>query len=62
MKPPAYHRLVQVGPDGRKVLYLAAHAKTILGRSFEDSQKLIWELIEHCTQPKVASARLALYS
>lgn len=52
-KPPAYHRLVQVGPDGRKTLYLAAHAKLILGRSLEESQKLIWGLIDHCTQPKV---------
>ncbi|KAF4633767.1 hypothetical protein G7Y89_g4355 [Cudoniella acicularis] len=51
-KPPAYHRLVQIAPDGRKTLYLAAHAKGILGRSFEESQKLIWELIDHCTQPK----------
>jgi hypothetical protein len=53
LKPPAYHRLVQTAPDGRKTLYLAAHAKIILGRSLEDSQKLIWELIGHCTQPKV---------
>ncbi|KAI5245836.1 putative alpha-ketoglutarate-dependent 2,4-dichlorophenoxyacetate dioxygenase [Aureobasidium subglaciale] len=52
LKPPAYHRLVQVAPDGRKTLYLAAHAKRIVGRSFEDSQKLIWQLIDHCTQPK----------
>lgn len=51
-KPPAFHRLVQVAPDGRKTLYLAAHAKNIVGRSFEDSQRLIWELIEHCTQSK----------
>ncbi|KAH8698693.1 putative alpha-ketoglutarate-dependent 2,4-dichlorophenoxyacetate dioxygenase [Talaromyces proteolyticus] len=51
-KPPAYHRLVQTAPDGRKTLYLAAHAKVILGYSFEESQKLIWELIDHCTQPK----------
>ncbi|TVY81072.1 Alpha-ketoglutarate-dependent 2,4-dichlorophenoxyacetate dioxygenase [Lachnellula suecica] len=51
-KPPAYHRLVQVAPDGRKTLYLAAHAKIILGRSFADSQKLIWDLIDHCTQAK----------
>lgn len=54
-KPPAFHRLVQVAPDGRKTLYLAAHAKVVLGRSFEESQKLIWELIDHCTQPKVCS-------
>ncbi|KAI1340975.1 putative alpha-ketoglutarate-dependent 2,4-dichlorophenoxyacetate dioxygenase [Xylariaceae sp. FL0016] len=51
-KPPAYHRLVQVAPDGRKTLYVAAHAKRIIGMSFGESQKLIWELIEHCTQPK----------
>ncbi|KAJ5553555.1 hypothetical protein N7494_002933 [Penicillium frequentans] len=51
-KPPAFHRLVQVAPDGRKTLYLAAHAKMVLGRNFEDSQRLIWELIDHCTQPK----------
>jgi len=57
-KPPAYHRLVQVAPNGRKTLYLAAHAKMILGRTFEDSQKLIWELIDHCTQPKVGALSL----
>ncbi|KAK1463843.1 alpha-ketoglutarate-dependent 2 [Colletotrichum melonis] len=48
----AYHRLVQVGPDGRKTLYLAAHAKLVVGRGVEESQKLIWELINHCTQSK----------
>ncbi|KAG9677795.1 putative alpha-ketoglutarate-dependent 2,4-dichlorophenoxyacetate dioxygenase, partial [Aureobasidium melanogenum] len=52
LKPPAYHRLVQIAPDGRKTLFLAAHAKRIVGRSFEDSQKLIWHLIDHCTQQK----------
>jgi alpha-ketoglutarate-dependent 2,4-dichlorophenoxyacetate dioxygenase len=54
-KPPAFHRLVQRGPDGRKVLYLAAHAKLVVGWGLEESQKLIWELIHHCTQPKVSS-------
>ena len=53
LKPPAYHRLVQIAPDGRKTLFLAAHAKRIVGRSFEDSQELIWRLINHCTQAKV---------
>ncbi|KAL2060500.1 hypothetical protein VTL71DRAFT_9531 [Oculimacula yallundae] len=52
LKPLAYHRLVQVAPDERKTLYIASRAKTVVGRSFEDSQKLIWELIDHCTQPK----------
>ena len=54
LKPPAHYKLVQIAPDGRKTLFLAAHAKTIVGRSFEDSQKLIWKLIDHCTQPKVS--------
>ncbi|KAK6382990.1 hypothetical protein LTS17_003660 [Exophiala oligosperma] len=52
-KPPAYHRLVQQAPaQGRKALYIAAHAKLIVGWSYEDSQKLIWKLIDWCTQPK----------
>jgi alpha-ketoglutarate-dependent 2,4-dichlorophenoxyacetate dioxygenase len=44
--------LVQTGPDGRKLLYLAAHAKRIMGMSESESQKLIWELIEHCAKPE----------
>lgn len=61
LKPPAYHRLVQIAPDGRKTLFLAAHAKGIVGRSFEDSQQLIWRLIDHCTQEKVKSSRVSAY-
>jgi len=49
-KPPAYHRLVQQAPNGQKTLFIAAHAKLIVGWSYEDSQRLIWELIEWCTQ------------
>lgn len=56
-KPPAFHKLVQVAPDGRKTLYLAAHAKKIVGKSLEESQELIWELIRHCTQPKVSEPK-----
>lgn len=52
LKPPAYHRLVQRAPDGRKTLFLAAHAKRILGRSLDDSQRLLWDLIAHCTKPE----------
>ena len=73
-KPPAYHRLVQPTPSGKQTLYLAAHAKRILGMDSESepaetrdpdadvlgageediqkSQALIWELINHCTQPQ----------
>ena len=60
LKPPAYHRLVQIAPDGRKTLFLAAHAKRIVGRSFEDSQELIWRLIDHCTQAKVRSSGVSV--
>lgn len=51
-KPPAFQKLVQVGPDGRKLLYLAAHAKRIMGMTEKDSQELIWYLIRHCSQPE----------
>jgi alpha-ketoglutarate-dependent 2,4-dichlorophenoxyacetate dioxygenase len=53
--PAVCQKLVQTAPNGEKTLYLAAHAKMIIGMSFEDSQKLIWELIDHCTQPRVST-------
>ncbi|KAI7286613.1 putative alpha-ketoglutarate-dependent 2,4-dichlorophenoxyacetate dioxygenase [Hortaea werneckii] len=72
LKPPAYHSLVQKAPNGQETLYLAAHAKRILGLdspmefssnanrtpqaedpgAIERSQTLIWQLIDHCTQPQ----------
>ncbi|GAA6036182.1 hypothetical protein JCM8097_006820 [Rhodosporidiobolus ruineniae] len=51
-KQPAYHKLVQTGPDGRETLVIAAHSKLVVGWDLEKSQKLIWELIDHCTQPQ----------
>ena len=51
-KPPAFHKLVQPAPNGEPTLYLAAHAKRIVGWNEEESQNLIWELIDWCTQPK----------
>ncbi|KZO98334.1 alpha-ketoglutarate-dependent 2,4-dichlorophenoxyacetate dioxygenase [Calocera viscosa TUFC12733] len=55
-KQPAYHKLVQVGPDGRKTMFIAAHAKRVMGWSQEKSTKLINELLAHCTQPKYTVA------
>ncbi|GAA5978608.1 hypothetical protein JCM11641_002786 [Rhodosporidiobolus odoratus] len=55
-KQPAFHRLVQTAPDGRETLFIAAHAKRIVGWDLEKSQKLIWELIDHCTQPQFSFA------
>jgi len=51
-KPPARHKLVQTAPDGGETLFIAAHAEYVVGWSKEDSQKLIWDLIKHCTQPQ----------
>ncbi|KAH8895530.1 hypothetical protein GQ53DRAFT_804356 [Thozetella sp. PMI_491] len=54
-KPPSYHQLVQKAPNGGETLFLAAHAKRLLhkdGTPLPDSQKRIWDLIAHCTQPK----------
>ncbi|KLO16565.1 alpha-ketoglutarate-dependent 2,4-dichlorophenoxyacetate dioxygenase [Schizopora paradoxa] len=51
-KPPAYHKLVQIAPDGGETLYIAAHAAEIVGMPKEEGLKLITELIEHCTQPR----------
>jgi alpha-ketoglutarate-dependent 2,4-dichlorophenoxyacetate dioxygenase len=49
-----YHKLVQIGPDGRKTMALASHAKRILGWPEEASSELIQYLREHCAQEKYA--------
>jgi len=51
-KPPSCHKLVQRGPDGRKTLYIAAHAKRVVGMSEEAGAKLIGDLLAHSTKPK----------
>jgi len=54
-KPPAYHSLIQIAPNGEETLYLATHAKKLFknGKEMVDSQKIVWDLIEHCTRPEV---------
>ncbi|ETS77179.1 hypothetical protein PFICI_11053 [Pestalotiopsis fici W106-1] len=55
LKPGSYHRLVQKAPNGGETLFIAAHAKTLFtgeGKEVPESQKLIWKLIDHCTQPQ----------
>jgi hypothetical protein len=51
-KPGAEHNLVQTNPDGTKTMYVAAHASHVVGWPKEDGFKLIWELIDHATQPE----------
>jgi len=53
-KPPSRHDLVQVHPgSGRTTMYLAAHAANVVGMDQEtEGLPLIWDLIEHATQPQ----------
>jgi alpha-ketoglutarate-dependent 2,4-dichlorophenoxyacetate dioxygenase len=52
-KPSARHPLVHVHqPSGRKALYIAAHARDIVGMEREEGRALLRDLIEFATQPK----------
>lgn len=52
-RPHAVHPLVHVHPgSGRKALYIAAHARDIVGMPREEGRALLAELIELATQPK----------
>ncbi|PSS27616.1 hypothetical protein M430DRAFT_71130, partial [Amorphotheca resinae ATCC 22711] len=51
--PPAYHHIVQVAPNGiQKTLYIASHAKRIIGMPAEESTQLIKYLLDHAQQSK----------
>ena len=52
-RPHAVHPLVHVhAGSGRKALYVAAHARDIVGMPHEEGRALLDELIAHATQPK----------
>jgi alpha-ketoglutarate-dependent 2,4-dichlorophenoxyacetate dioxygenase len=48
----AAHPLVRTMRDGRRSLYLAAHASSIIDWSLAEGRLLLRELIEHATQPR----------
>ncbi len=49
--PPARHKLVQVHPtSGRTTLYLAAHAKDVVGWPVPDGRVFLRELMEAATE------------
>lgn len=53
-RPPARHRLVQVhAGSGRKTLYLAAHATSVVGWPLEEGRALLAELMEASTRPEL---------
>jgi alpha-ketoglutarate-dependent 2,4-dichlorophenoxyacetate dioxygenase len=51
--PPVQHPLVRVNPvNGRKTLFLGAHASHIVGLPVEEGRALLKELLDHVTQPE----------
>ncbi len=49
----AYHPLVRTLPRaGRKALYLASHAAKIMETSVPEGRLLLWELMQHATEPQ----------
>lgn len=49
----AVHPLVRTNPrTGRRSLYLAAHASRIMDWPVPEGRLLLWDLIEHATQPQ----------
>jgi alpha-ketoglutarate-dependent 2,4-dichlorophenoxyacetate dioxygenase len=56
-KPSARHPLVHVHPgSGRKALYIAAHARDIVGMPREEGRALLAELTAFATQPQYVFA------
>ena len=52
-RPPVDHPLVRTHPDtGAKTLYIGNHASHILGMPEEEGEALLFELLEHATQPQ----------
>jgi len=51
--PPVRHPLVRTNPaNGRKALFLGAHASHIVGLTIEEGRLLLKELLDHVTQPQ----------
>jgi len=51
--PPVRHPLVRTNPvNGRRALFLGAHASHIEGMPIEDGRALLKELLDHVTQPQ----------
>ena len=51
--PPVRHPLVRANPmNGRKALFLGAHASHVVGLPMEEGRTLLKELLDHVTQPQ----------
>ena len=50
--PPVRHRLVRANPvNGRRALFLGAHASHVEGLPLDEGRALLRTLLEHVTQP-----------
>jgi alpha-ketoglutarate-dependent 2,4-dichlorophenoxyacetate dioxygenase len=52
MMPPVQHPLVRTMDNGRKALYIGAHASHIVGWPLDEGRALLEELFVFATQPK----------
>ncbi|HEU5195753.1 MAG TPA: TauD/TfdA family dioxygenase [Methylomirabilota bacterium] len=51
--PPVQHRLVRANPvNGRRALFLGAHASHIVGVPVDEGRALLKEILTHVTQPQ----------
>ncbi len=51
--PPVRHRLVRANPvNGRRALFLGAHASHVEGMPVDEGRALLKTLLEHMTQPR----------
>ena len=51
--PPVQHRLVRANPvNGRRALFLGAHASHIVGLPVDEGRALLKEILAHVTQPQ----------
>src|SRR2546425_2726867 len=51
--PPVRHPLVRTNPvNGRRALFLGAHASHVVGMPVEDGRRLLKQLLDHMTQPR----------
>jgi len=51
--PPVQHRLVRANPvNGRRALFLGAHASHVAGLPIDEGRALLKEILDHVTQPR----------
>ena len=51
--PPVRHPLLRTNPlNGKRALFLGAHASHVVGMTIEDGRTLLKQLLDHMTQPQ----------